>query len=79
MEREDDMSEINLTAEQLAFDCQHCGHRWVTSYEKQYGKFNGSEAVTWYHNGQPTTSPWIDPMCPICGGHRTVMRPLALR
>jgi hypothetical protein len=78
-EKENDVSETYLTAEQLAFDCQDCGHQWLTTYQKQHGKFNGSEAVTWYHNGQPSTSPWMGPMCPICGGYRTGMRPLALR
>lgn len=73
------MGETFLTAEPLPFDCPDCGHQWVTTYEKRHVTFDGREAVTWYRDGQPSTSPRAGQVCPACGGYRVRMRPLSLR
>ena len=71
------MSETYLTVEQWPFTCLHCGHEWVTVYEKQYVEVTGSEVVTWRRGGHPCTTPWSEQICPHCGNHRVRLLPAA--
>jgi Zn finger protein HypA/HybF involved in hydrogenase expression len=69
------MSVTYRTVEHWRFACQHCGHEWVTVYEKQYVELTACEVVTWRRGGHPCTTPWSEQVCPACGSYRVRLRP----
>jgi hypothetical protein len=63
------MREPLIALEVWRYECLSCLHEWQESYEVWYvPDGHGGDAVGYRHDGQCSTSPWTELMCPVCHG-----------
>jgi hypothetical protein len=61
------MREPLIALEVWRYECRSCLHEWQESFEVWYvPDGHGGDAVGYRHDGQSSTSPWTELMCPAC-------------
>lgn len=63
------MREPVVSREVWRYECLSCLYEWQESYEVWHvADGHGGDAVGYHHDGQSSTSPWTELMCPTCHG-----------
>jgi hypothetical protein len=63
------MREPVIALEIWRYECLCCLHEWEETFEVWYvANGHGGDAVGYRHDGQFSTSPWTELMCPVCHG-----------
>lgn len=63
------MREPIIALEVWRYECLCCLHEWEETFEVWHvADGHGGEAVGYRHDGQFSTSPWTELMCPACHG-----------